>query len=350
MYKKLLRPLLFTVDPERIHNTVMLLAGAARSEIVRLPIRAAFDYRDPRLSVKLFGIDFPNPLGLAAGFDKDAEAVDFFSALGFGFIEVGTVTPRPQPGNPKPRIFRLPQDGALINRMGFPSEGAEVVAKRLSRPSDHVRARIGVNIGKNKSTLLEQAADDYAYAFSVLKNCGDFFVVNVSSPNTPELRKLQHSSYLADILQRIQELNKEKKPLLVKIAPDLSYAELDDVLECCMAAGVSGIVAANTTVSREGLSSQTNESGGLSGRPLKNKAREFVSHIAARTEGRLPIIAVGGVSSAVDMIELMRRGASLVQVYTAFIYEGPAFVKHVCRELSDFLDREGLSSISQIRP
>ena len=350
MYKQIFRPLLFSMDPERVHGLALTAGRAARFGGIAGAIDALCAPEDPRLAVQAFGLSFRNPIGLAAGFDKDAVAIEFFSALGFGCLEAGTVTPQPQPGNPKPRIFRLPPDAALINRMGFPSEGAEAVGERLRRIArKSLPLRVGVNIGKAKVTPIEQAHEDYARCVETLGDCGDFFVINVSSPNTPDLRTLQQRDRLSALLRAVQQHNSRRKPLLVKVAPDLSWQELDEVLEACEAAGVSGIVATNTTISRDGLMTTSGETGGLSGAPLRRKSMEFLAYIVQRTQGRLPVVSVGGIATADDVIERLRHGAALVQVYTGFVYEGPLFVKRLCSGISAFLEREGLASVAQIR-
>lgn len=346
MYKRVLRPMLFSLDPERVHGLALLGGRIAQRQPLCALLRACCVPSDERLAVKAFGLTFPNPIGLAAGFDKDAEALEFFAALGFGYIEAGTVTAEPQPGNPKPRIFRIPAEEALINRMGFPSLGADAVAARL-RKLGRLSVPLGVNIGKSKVTPLDAALADYRCSFAKLRAYGDLFVVNVSSPNTPELRKLQQRDRLNALLQGVQELNAGTKPLLVKVAPDLSLPELDEVLACCEASAVAGIVATNTTIARDELQTPSSESGGLSGRPLRRKAREFVSYILQHS--RLPVIAVGGISTADDVIDLFKLGALMVQVYTGFIYEGPFMVKRLCRGLCEYMDREGLRSLEQLR-
>lgn len=291
------------------------------------------------LKKELFGITFPNPVGLAAGFDKDARYVDTLACLGFGFVEIGTVTPLPQPGNEKPRLFRLPKDQALINRMGFNNEGVNAAADRLKKRKSNLI--IGGNIGKNKMTPNENAMDDYAKCFHALYDIVDYFTVNVSSPNTPGLRGLQEKEPLRRLLLHLQELNKQKpvaKPVLLKIAPDLSDDQLDDIIEIVYETKISGIVATNTTISREALRTSPNEvmdmgAGGLSGMPLQKRSTYIISYIYKKSGGRIPVIASGGIFTAEDAYEKLSAGASLVQVYTGFIYEGPGIVKKICKGL-----------------
>lgn len=300
-------------------------------------MRGLFAKKHSKLERELWGIKFPNPVGLAAGFDKDARWVDELSTLGFGFVEIGTVTPRPQPGNDKPRLFRLPQDEALINRMGFNNQGAEVAAERLRQRKSNII--IGGNIGKNKVTPNEEALSDYEKGFDALYDVVDYFVVNVSSPNTPGLRELQDKEPLMKILNRLMQMNKQKgnpKPLLLKIAPDLTDAQLNDIVEIVSSTGIDGVVATNTTIDRSNLKTNKAEveaigAGGLSGKPLRARATEVIKYLHDKSNGSFPIIAVGGIYTAEDAIEKINAGASLVQVYTGFIYEGPAIAKNICK-------------------
>ncbi len=299
--------------------------------------------------VEVFGLRFPNPIGLAAGFDKNAVAVPALAALGFGFVEVGTVTRLAQPGNPRPRLFRLPGDAALINRMGFNNQGANAVAARLARER-RANVPLGISLGKSKATLLEEAEADYIASLDALYPYGDYFAVNVSSPNTPGLRELQErdrlDALMKALLGRLRERAEEErrpapKPLLVKVAPDLDGAALDDVLGVCLARGASGLIAVNTTLSRDGLSAQTpstlrDEPGGLSGRPLLARALAAVRRLAERSGGRLPLIGCGGVSTPDDACRMLDAGASLVQLYTGFIYEGPGLPRRLVRGLSAY--------------
>ena len=301
-------------------------------------VKALFVKKDPALERTLWGITFPNPVGLAAGFDKDAKYTDELACLGFGFIEIGTLTPRSQPGNPKPRLFRLPADKALINRMGFNNNGSAAAAERLKTRREKVI--IGGNIGKNKDTPNEQAGDDYEMAFRDLYDVVDYFVVNVSSPNTPGLRALQDKEPLTHLLNRLQAINKEfkNKPILLKIAPDLTNDQLNDIIDLVTDTRIAGIVATNTTISREGLITPAADvaaigAGGLSGAPVRNRATEVIKYIHTNSKGTITIIASGGIFTAADAREKLDAGASLVQVYTGFIYEGPGIAKNICKGL-----------------
>ncbi|GAA4319755.1 quinone-dependent dihydroorotate dehydrogenase [Compostibacter hankyongensis] len=336
----LIKKLLFCLAPERVHRLVMkgLDAVHAVPPLRRLTQRI-FRPAEAGLQRTVFGLTFPNPVGLAAGFDKDAKHIDTLADLGFGFIEIGTVTPLPQPGNPPPRLFRLSRDRALINRMGFNNEGVAAAATRLRKKKANIL--IGGNIGKNKVTPNESAVADYEKCFLALFDVVDYFVVNVSSPNTPGLRELQEKAPLTALLLRLQELNRQQprpKPLLLKIAPDLTDAQLDDILEIVRSAGLSGIVATNTTIDRTGLKTAATEiarigAGGLSGLPLQQRATEVVRYLHRQSGGQLPIIASGGIFTAADAREKLDAGAVLVQVYTGFIYEGPGIVKNICKGL-----------------
>jgi dihydroorotate dehydrogenase len=330
---------LFRLDAERAHAltlSVMRLVGGTPA-LQRL-LRNAFAV--PQTPVQAFGLTFPNPVGLAAGYDKEGLAWPGLACLGFGHIEVGTVTPRPQPGNPRPRVFRLPQSRAVINRMGFPSKGADFVARALQKPRPPGLV-LGVNLGKNKDTPLEQAAQDYCKLVQRFAPLSDYLAINVSSPNTVGLRRLQGRDNLDSLLARIasvrgeqEQLLRRKVPLLVKLAPDLSDAELDDALDVVLRAGMDGVIATNTTLSREGLDAPAaRESGGLSGAPLTQRSLRMVAEIARRTQGRLPIIAAGGVMNAGDARRCLDAGATLVQVYTGLVYAGPGLVKEILRGL-----------------
>ncbi|MBI3244736.1 MAG: quinone-dependent dihydroorotate dehydrogenase [Chloroflexi bacterium] len=331
MYR-LLRPALFALDPERAHQlTLRLLALPVAPLLARL-----FDFSDPRLAVSAFGLTFRNPVGLAAGYDKNGLALRGLAMLGFGHIEAGTVTRTPQPGNPRPRLFRLPADEALINRMGFPNDGVRDLTSL--RDLSGLPCRLGVNIGKSKDTPLEQAADDYCALLKQVAPYADYVALNLSSPNTPGLRQLQTKTYIADLLGQVaaarDELTK-RKPVLIKIAPDLSWPELDDILEAVVANKLDGIIATNTTISREGLRSPLKaESGGLSGQPLRTRSTEIIRYIHQHTEGKLPIVGVGGINSAEAALEKLRAGATLLQIYTGLIYEGPGLVAAINRGIT----------------
>mgnify|MGYP001816296580 CR=1 FL=1 len=336
MYKSLVRKILFQFDPEKIHHfSFSMIKGMMKVPFIPGITKSIFKVEDSRLERNLFGLTFKNPVGLAAGFDKNALLFDEFSNYGFGFIEVGTVTPKPQPGNPKKRIFRLKADEALINRMGFNNDGVDVVVERLRhRKTDVI---IGGNIGKNKVTPNENAIDDYLICFEKLFEVVDYFVVNVSSPNTPNLRALQDKEPLTELLQTLQNKNlkKEKpKPILLKIAPDLTDSQLMDIIDIVNTTKIAGVIATNTTISREGLQSEhQNETGGLSGKPVKERSTEVIRFLAEKSGKSFPIIGVGGIHSAEDAREKLEAGADLVQLYTGFIYEGPGLVKKINKSL-----------------
>jgi dihydroorotate dehydrogenase len=381
-YRTLLRPLLFRRDSETIHNrTLARLAWAGRHPSVCAAMSLFF--RPQPLPVQLFGLKFPNPVGLAAGMDKDAAAVPAWAAMGFGFSELGGVTWHPQPGNPAPRMFRAVAHEALVNRMGFNNAGAEALARRLAEWRgrgnwpDHP---VGINLGKSKITPLAEAAQDYANSLRVLLPHADFFVVNVSSPNTPNLRQLQDKSALDEILAALQEVNRSStssaldspknsevgtrcrasspassgnstKPILVKVAPDLSYTALDEILELVGPRQIAGIVATNTTIARPAATEPElqriyAEAGGLSGRPLAAHSTEVVRHVYHQTRGRLPIIGVGGIFSAADAWEKITAGASLVQIYTGLVYEGPSVVKKIVSGLRSQMQSDGFASLT----
>jgi dihydroorotate dehydrogenase len=340
MYKKLLRPLFFALDPEKAHNlTFAWIKTTFRLPVAPSILKHLFTYKSKRLERKVFGLNFPNPIGLAAGFDKNAELIDEIAAFGFGFIEIGTVTPRPQPGNPKPRIFRLYDDQSLINRLGFKNKGLESAVNNLKKRKSDIL--IGGNIGKNKTTPNEEAHSDYLACFNGLFDYVDYFVVNVSSPNTPGLRALQEKEPLTRLLDMFQSENRKRdvpKPLLLKIAPDLTEPELDDIVEIAGTVGLSGLIATNTTIERNDLRSPKEKinkigQGGLSGRALSKRSTEIIRYLHRKSEGKIPIIGVGGIFNVNDVVEKLDAGASLVQVYTGFVYEGPAMVSKINRAL-----------------
>ena len=342
MYKQFAKPLLFKLDAERAHHFIFdNVKRLGQVPGTTALLRALYNYRHPSLEREVFGLTFPNPVGLAAGFDKNALLTDELATMGFGFVEIGTVTPRSQPGNPTPRLFRLPQDEALLNRMGFNNDGAAAAAERLRRRHNR-QLIIGGNIGKNKDTPNEQAGDDYVAAFDALVEEVDYFVVNVSSPNTPGLRELQDKEPLIKLLQQVQARNLARpkpRPLLLKIAPDLTDAQLDDILTIARETQLSGLVATNTTIARPStLRTAANTvasygAGGLSGRPLRERATEVIRYLHRHSQGALPIIGAGGFHSAQDALEKLAAGASLVQLYTGFIYEGPGLVKQINQAL-----------------
>lgn len=356
MYK-LIRPLFFQFDPEKIHHFVTRglklfnqFPGGPKIS------RAVFTVENPKLEREVFGLKFKNPVGLAAGFDKNGEMMGEMANLGFGFVEIGTVTPLPQPGNPKLRMFRLKDDEALINRMGFNNLGVDVIAERIRRyrqtalRTPHAKPRtshlapqtpnllIGGNIGKNKNTPNEDAVSDYVKCFDRLFDVVDYFVVNVSSPNTPGLRALQEKEPLKLLLQTLQQRslkNNISRPILLKIAPDLTNEQLDDIIEIVKETGIAGVIATNTTISRESLISvkNKNETGGLSGKPLADRSTEVIRYLTEKSGKAFPIIGVGGIHSAQDAQEKLDAGASLIQLYTGFIYEGPALVSRINKSL-----------------
>lgn len=335
MYKQLVRPLLFKMDPEKVHHlTFSMLRKVFKLPFVAGIVRKKFMVEDPKLEREVFGLKFKNPVGLAAGFDKDAKLYRELSNFGFGFIEIGTLTPKPQPGNEKKRLFRLKADKAIINRMGFNNGG---VAEAVERLKKNKNVLIGGNIGKNKITPNENAVDDYIICFDALFDHVDYFVVNVSSPNTPNLRELQDKEPLTNLLNTLQKRNAEKpvsKPILLKIAPDLTDSQLLDIIDIIKETGIAGVIATNTTISREGLSSDDkNETGGLSGLPLKDRATEVIRFLSEKSNKAFPIIGVGGIMSPEDAIEKLDAGASLVQVYTGFIYEGPDLIREINNEI-----------------
>lgn len=335
MYKRFIRPVFFWFDPEEIHYfTFSLIRTLTKIPGFPALFRSLYEVSDKRLEREVFGLKFKNPVGLAAGFDKDAKLYNELSNFGFGFIEIGTLTPKPQDGNPKKRLFRLREDSAIINRMGFNNGGVLAAAERLKKNRGVL---IGGNIGKNKITPNEDAVLDYEICFDALYDHVDYFVVNVSSPNTPNLRELQEKKPLTDLLQTLQNKNQLKpkqKPILLKIAPDLTDPQLLDIIAIVKETQIAGVIATNTTISREGLQSQNKEeTGGLSGKPLTNRSTEVIRFLSEKSNKAFPIIGVGGIHSASDAIEKLQAGASLIQLYTGFIYEGPALVKSINKKL-----------------
>ena len=339
MYKLLIRPILFWFDPEEVHyftfkwiRILNLIPGFSWL------CKSLYTVDDARLEREVFGLKFKNPVGLAAGFDKDAKLYKELSNFGFGFIEIGTITPKPQEGNPKKRLFRLREDSAIINRMGFNNGGVEAAVERLKRNNGVL---IGGNIGKNKVTPNEEATSDYEICFDALYEVVDYFVVNVSSPNTPNLRALQDKEPLTQLLQTLQDKNETKpkaKPILLKIAPDLTDEQLLDIIDIVATTKIAGVIATNTTISRDGLQSPNqNEVGGLSGKPLTKRSTEVIRFLSEKSNKAFPIIGVGGIHTAEDAIEKLDAGASLVQLYTGFIYEGPALVKAINQKILERL-------------
>ncbi len=369
IYQVGIRPLLFTglkADPEWLHQqTIGFLGWLERNcdrsvaKRVQAQLQKSFCLSDGRLEQKLWGATFPNPVGLAAGFDKDGIAAGVWSNLGFGFAELGTVTFQAQPGNPRPRLFRLPLDKAALNRMGFNNCGAAAMAARLADTFKSGATRtipIGINLGKSKVTSLDEAAADYLASFQLLKDWGDYFVVNVSSPNTPGLRSLQDATQLSLILDALQQENQGQKPILVKIAPDLEWEAIADILSITKTYQLAGIIATNTTIRRDGLKNKViaatgksvqEEAGGISGAPVRDRSTEVIRFIWKQTQGQLPIIGVGGIFTAEDAWEKITAGASLVQVYTGWIYEGPWMIRRILAGLLQKLEERGLASISE---
>ena len=368
IYRSAVRPILFSglkADPEFLHHqTLETLSWLDRHQLSNPAkwILARFQQscclQHPRLEQTLWGVKFPNPVGLAAGFDKDGVAATIWPNFGFGFAELGTVTAHPQPGNPRPRLFRLPIDSAVLNRMGFNNQGAAALAAKLSSVRGSAEAAIptGINLGKSKVTPLEEAPADYLASFQLLKDWGDYFAVNVSSPNTPGLRSLQDAAGLAGILDALQQENQGLKPILVKIAPDLEWEAISQVIEVAQTYRLAGIIATNTTVSREGLKTEIihktgnsvkEEAGGISGAPLRQRSTEVIRFIWQKTQGKLAIIGSGGIFTADDAWEKIAAGASVVQVYTGLVYEGPWMVRRLLEGLLQKLEERGLGSISE---
>lgn len=331
--------MLFRFDPEKVHHftfsSIRFLNNVPGMPSV---LKSVYEISDPKLEREVFGLKFKNPVGLAAGLDKDAKLYKQLAGLGFGFIEIGTLTPKPQDGNPKKRLFRLREDSAIINRMGFNNGGVEAAVERLKKnPKGKGHVLIGGNIGKNKVTPNEDAVRDYEICFDALYDYVDYFVVNVSSPNTPNLRELQDKEPLTKLLQTLQDKNNAKptaKPILLKIAPDLTDDQLLDIIDIVKTTKIAGVIATNTTISREGLVSENKaEMGGLSGKPLAKRSTEVIRFLSEKSNKAFPIIGVGGIHSADDAMEKLEAGASLVQLYTGFIYEGPGLIKAICKRI-----------------
>lgn len=341
MYKRIIRPILFLLNPEAAHAfTVRALKIFFAIPLVKPLVSKFYSYKSPNLKRNVFGLEFDNPVGLAAGFDKNADIYSHLSVFGFSFIEIGTVTPKGQPGNPKPRSFRIPKDEALINRMGFNNLGVENAVKNLSKRRNH-RLIIGGNIGKNTLTPNNEAHNDYLHCFKEMYDSVDYFVVNVSCPNIEDLRDLQDTEQLSAILDGITKhraLQEQRKPILLKVSPDLTFEQLDESIETAKQFNIDGFVATNTTTSRLELTADAKTiieigNGGLSGQPLKNRATEIIRHIHTKTRGEMPIIGVGGIHTVEDAIEKIEAGASLIQIYTGFIYEGPGITRRICKAI-----------------
>ncbi|MCT7974533.1 quinone-dependent dihydroorotate dehydrogenase [Laspinema olomoucense] len=371
IYKSVLRPLIFSgvqPDPEWWHHQTMVAMewlhrnrDRATISTILSQLNRSSTVVDTRLEQTLWNIKFPNPIGLAAGFDKNGSVGESWSNLGFGFAELGTVTFHAQPGNPRPRMFRLPEDLAAINRMGFNNNGAEALAQRLTADKDKGQVTsekpiIGINLGKSKITPLEEAPGDYLGSFRLLKEFGDYFVVNVSSPNTPGLRSLQEGKQLAEILDALQQENQGVKPILVKIAPDLEWEAISEAITVAQTYQLAGMIATNTTIRRDGLKTQTikltgnpvtEEAGGLSGAPLRGRSTEIIRYIHQQTQGQLPIIGTGGIFTAEDAWEKITAGACLLEIYTGLIYEGPWMVRRILAGLVQKLEENGLGNIAE---
>ncbi|MBD2092206.1 quinone-dependent dihydroorotate dehydrogenase [Microcoleus sp. FACHB-1515] len=359
IYRSSLRPLLFRsqADPEWLHQqTIAALGKLTPQSWLAHQVERSCGFAHPSLEQALWGLNFANPVGLAAGFDKDGLAAGAWASLGFGFAELGTVTHLPQPGNPQPRLFRLPADSAALNRMGFNNQGAAALADRLTQLRQRITVPIplGVNLGKSKVTPLEDAAADYRSSFHRLRQLGDYFVVNVSSPNTPGLRSLQARSQLEPILNALQQENRDGKPILVKIAPDLDWEDIATVVELVQLYKLAGIIATNTTIARDNLKTQiidrtgnavSAEAGGISGAPVRQRSTEVIRQIYQHTSGQMAIVGVGGIFTADDAWEKITAGASLIQVYTGWIYEGPWMVRRILEGLVKKLEAHGLSSV-----
>jgi dihydroorotate dehydrogenase len=337
-YRSLLRPLAFAVDPERVHELAMAM--------VKQGVVPGAVHANPVLTQNLFGVEFANPVGLAAGFDKNAEAIDRWHRYGFGFVECGTITWHAQPGNPRPRLFRLPADQALINRMGFNNDGATAVAGRLAEARPQLR--LGINLGKSKITELIDAPTDYANSYRALRTYGDYFVINVSSPNTPGLRSLQEKGPLLEIIAAIRAVDAEK-PLFVKIAPDLEWEAIDDVISVANEAQLTGIIAVNTTIRRDGVTLDPKEVGGLSGRPLRERGLEVLRYLTANTPTEMIRIGVGGIMDGDDAYLRLASGAQLVQLYTGWIYGGPMMVAKMLAQIVVRLEQAGVRSLPELR-
>jgi dihydroorotate dehydrogenase len=342
LYRGLLRPILFSLDAESAHHFALTMLSM-------MPLLPVAD-DPPELRSSLWGLEFSNPIGLAAGMDKDAIAIGAWQSLGFGFAELGTITPRPQPGNPKPRVFRIPEHHALINRLGFPSDGMDVVAPRVEKARrGGLRIRIGLNFGPNKDTPVEQVAADYAALMTRLAPLSDFIVINVSSPNTPGLRLWQSPERMRELFAAMERAPtpSRRPPILLKVAPDLDDATLDAICDTAMTLRLDGVVVCNTTLKRQEVGVTSTEAGGLSGHPLRDVAGDRIASVYRRTQGKLPIIGVGGIANADDALGHLKAGASLVELYTGLIYEGPGLIASMKKELANLLRREGFRSISE---
>lgn len=349
LYKSLIRPILFKLDPEHAHQLAMRFASIAKAQPIATILDKIHHLEDVRLSQERFGLTFKNPIGLSAGADKNCQACELFSSFGFGFLESVSFTYLPQEGNPRPRIFRIPESEALINRLGFPSLGAEALAPRIQNAKKYLESKkvvFGVNFAKSKSVPIEEAVEDYLRSFKLMRSLADYIVLNVSSPNTPGLRELQKRNHLEEIISALQDENITKIPLLVKIAPDLDLSQIDEVIQTCLDHNIQGIVATNSTITRDGITSHQNEAGGLSGRPLFLKSLKIVEHIRRQVSDKLCIIGVGGIFSAQDAISMFQAGASLIEIYTALVYEGPNLIYQIKKGILEYLEQHKIPNIS----
>jgi dihydroorotate dehydrogenase len=349
MYKQVIRRFFFALDPETAHRFVAHVGCVANFSPLSAGVRAALRVNDPRLALSVAGLRFENPIGLAAGFDKNGEVLGLWNAIGFGHIEVGTVSALPQPGNPRPRIFRFERDAALINRMGFPSIGAEAMFQRLVRvrASGIALPPLGINIGKSKVVELDGAIEDYCASFRKLASLAEYVTVNVSSPNTPGLRQLQDRDRLNELLRALQAINTDRKPIFLKVSPDLTFAALEEVVGCCVECGITGIIATNSTLGRDGLQSSTSEAGGLSGAPLTKRTLEVVRFLGSVMPSSLVLIGCGGVSNGPQLLAMLAAGARMVQIYTGLIYEGPLLIRRLNAYLRAFMDTHRCADLAQ---
>ncbi|MCB0318168.1 MAG: quinone-dependent dihydroorotate dehydrogenase [Bdellovibrionales bacterium] len=346
LYKNLVRPILFLFDPENSHQLALKLSSFIRLPLIKHLVLAFTNVSSEKLKLKVFGIEFENPVGIAAGVDKNCEALDVFKTFGFAWVEAGTITPEPQQGNPRPRMHRFPNYSAIVNSMGFPSKGCVSAKAKLANYQD--LPVIGINFGKNAKDEGDAVIKAYQTVAKSLEEFADFFVINVSSPNTPGLRDFQEKNKLKPIIDAVKEVNINNKPILVKLAPDLTIEQLNDALSTCIETGVSGVVATNTTISRQEVAEAKDLPGGLSGQPLKKKSLDVVSHIYSFTNAKLPIIGVGGIASADDAINMIKAGASLIGMYTGLVYEGPGLAKKINQGILKHLSMNKFESISDL--
>jgi len=353
LYQLLIKPLLFSLDPETSHELVIKLGKLAEFSPIRSCLSSMYSFSDPRLEVQVAGLSFPNPVGLAAGVDKSCRAIHMFSALGPGAIEIGVISAKPQPGNERPRIYRFPEQSALINRMGNPNIGADAAQVRLqwlresTKRANITLPPIGLNIGKTTVTPIEEAAGDCAYTLSKLGEFVDYIIINVSCPNVTDYSKLQERSALTDLLKALNEANKFKRKIFVKLAPDLTEEQSDEALSVCSEQNIAGIIATNTSLARDGLPSSAPSQGGMSGKPLFPKSLSTVKFLAQKINGKFPLIGVGGIANADDVISMMKAGACMVELYTALIYQGPSLIKKIKMDLLTQMDRDGVRTVSE---